>query len=307
MASVSWRVVLGQRNVAKRLELLIVNLPFLGVMLLSIIRKPAARAIAGVDKPTILTVVDAHLEMLSMVLLSTIWAIGYGWVEGTVSIGALLAKANQSGFLSTYHIFLGMTIVAISFSFGLLKFRRMLIHQKRYMFFTALGNVAYSLVAQDFSYFFFVPSTDRLAAISWTCGGLGLGCKILRAPWDPTVQVAVPYWYFLALGFAGVMFFLGYRSVLVDLLVTRAVMKEVGFAEKTRVVAKSSAEEERHTQPAVPEAKPEEKTIEAANNPPEPPSPPPAESKQDPIAKIVDSDRAELIRKLRERLERQGT
>ena len=281
------------RRLREHLQFLILNLPFLGVMILSIIRKPAAKTITGVDNPTVLTVIDAHLEMLSMVLLSTVWAIGYGWVEGIINVGAALQQLNQSAFLSTYHIFLGATVLAISFSFGLLKGHRMLIHQKRYMFFTALGNVAYSLVVQDFSYFFFVPANDRLGALSWTCGGLGLGCKMLRAPWNPDVLVAVPYWYFLALGLAAVAFFLGYRSVLVNLLVTRQIMKEAGYVEKT------STASTRTTLPLEPAA--EEKTPTPVT--PNPiPAPPPRLAPVETV-KVVDVDRDELVRKLRKRLE----
>jgi hypothetical protein len=297
------------RRLTERLEFLIANLPFLGVILLSLVRQPIARAITGVDKPTTLTVIDAHLEMLSMILLSTVWAIGYGWVEGTVNIGRLLEKANQSSFLSTYHIFLGITIVAISFSFGLLKGRRMLIHQKRYMFFTAFGNVTYSLVAQDFSYFFFVGPNDRLIAISWTCGGLGLGCNILRAPWDPSVAVAIPYWYFLALGFAGFMFFLGYRSVLVDLLVTRQIMKEAGYVEKMATPpikrpTKSTVEEKPPTLPSascVPKELKEQQTQAPMSQEIKPET-----KREQQVADIIDADRDELVHRLRERLQRQG-
>jgi hypothetical protein len=245
-------------------------------------------------------VIDAHLEMLSMVLLTTVWAIGYGWVEGIINVGAALAKLNQTSFLSTYHIFLGATVVAISFSFGLLKGHRMLIHQKRYMFFTALGNVPYSLVVQDFSYFFFVPSNDRLVAISWTCGGLGLGCKILRAPWDPFMPVAIPYWYFLALAIAGAMLFLGYRSVLVDLLVTRQIMKEIGYSEKTRIATPLP------NMPIIDSGTVVPAPVQADTPKPQTSLTLKAEEPKIPekVTQAVDQDRDELVRKLRRRLER---
>jgi hypothetical protein len=279
------------------MEFFLLNLPWLGVIVLSFIRKPVARVITGTDKASVLTVIDAHLEMLSMILLTTIWAVGYGWVEGVINVGAALTKLNQIGFLSTYHIFLGATVVAISFSFGLLKGRRMLIHQKRYMFFAACGNVAYSLVVQDFSYFFFVPATDRLDALSWTCSGLGLGCKVLRAPWNPNIPVAIPVWYFLALAFAGMMFFLGYRSALVNLLVTREVVKQVSFVEKVLLSPFPQEVKEKIIQPTpVPVEKPA--TIIQKLLPTKP---------EVQAQVVVATDREELVRKLRERLLRQGT
>jgi len=261
-----------------------------------------------VGRNTVAEVIDAHLETVSMIFLTTCWAIGYGWVEGTIDIGAVLAKAHITwlGRFSTYHFILGLTVFAISFSFGFLKFTRMLFYRKRYMLFTALGNYPYALVAQDFSYFLFAPITDRLDAKAWTCQGLGLGCFELKLPWAYNIPISIPWWYLIALAVSAGFFFLAYRSALVNLLVTREVMKEIGYVEK--VTTKSSALAAEPFSPialtspgVVGDGRPTPTLREqqAASKVEE------TKSEQQ-VAKIVDSERDELIRKLRERLERQG-
>ena len=247
----------------------------------------AAFTIAGASRNVVAEVIDAHLEMLSMLLLTTCWAVAYGWVEGTVGIGGLLEKVGVPwfGHYSLYHIVLGLTVFAISFSFGFLKFTRMLFHRKRYLLFTALGNYPYALVAQDFSYFFFATPYDRLEGSSWTCQGLGLGCWQLKIPWSYNIPLWIPGWYFIALAVSVVFLFLAYRSALVNLLVTRQVMKQAGFLEKVRVgdVHVFTPKEPRGS-----------------------PSPPAPLAVTPEVKRIVDQDREELIRKLREKLERQG-
>ncbi len=244
---------------------------------------------AGVGRSVVAEVIDAHLEMASMLFLTTCWAVAYGWVEGAIDIGQVLRQANIPwfGHYSLYHFVLGLTVFAISFSFGFLKFTRMLFHRKRYLLFTALGNYPYALVVQDFSYFFFAAPYDRLEGISWTCQGLGLGCFQLKIPWSYNLPLWIPAWYLVALAVSACFLFLAYRSALVNLLVTRQVMKQAGFLEKTRLddvhVFKPKARE-RSPSPA--------------------PSPTPKATPE--VTRIVDQDRDELIRKLRERLERQG-
>jgi hypothetical protein len=250
---------------------------------LGFVLRRAAFTMAGVGRNVVAEVIDAHLEMLSMIFLTTCWAVAYGWVEGVVGIGRLLSQANIPwfGHYSLYHFVLGLTVFAISFSFGFLKFTRMLFHRKRYLLFTALGNYPYALVAQDFSYFFFANPYDRLEGISWTCQGLGLGCFELKVPWTYDVPLFIPAWYFVAIAVSLTFLFLAYRSALVNLLVTRQVMKQAGFLEKVRVGDVHVFTPTQEPQAVTPKVTPE-------------------------VERIVDEDREELIQKLRQRLERQG-
>jgi hypothetical protein len=288
---------------------------------MSSMRRSAAIRIVGAANEAVANVMDAHLEMLSMFVLTTCWAIGYGWVEGSVSIGHILAtNPNMIWFqflgqrFSIYHFFLGFTIFVISFSFGFLKFTRMLYHRKRYMAFTALGNYAYAMVAQDWAYFFFAPYDPGINAESWTCSGLGLGCFLLKNPTAPDLVYFLPRWYIVGFLVAGVMFFLAYRSALVNLLVTREVMKQIGYVEKTALPmqsrvpelprahpspakdsgAKRAGRKEDHVETPVPPTV--DKAVEGRRE-----SPPEVKAKQ-----IVDTDREELMKRLRERLARQG-
>lgn len=223
-----------------------------------------------------------------MIFLSSLWAISYGWFEGTVNIGQVVSKIPYLtipyiGHFSVYHIVLGLMVFAISFSFGLLKFTRMLFARKRYMMFTALGNYTYALALEDFSYFLFA-GYDRLDIKTWTCSILDLGCFELKFPWQYNVTFVLPRWYLVAFGFSAAMFFLAYRSALVNLLVTQEVMKQIGFTEKTRLATvQTPAAQESQEQTPSPSISPE------------------------PVAKpevsaIVDADREELVRRLRERL-----
>jgi len=96
----------------------------------------------------------------------------------------------------------------------------------------------------------------------------------------------IPRWYLVALAISAGFFFLAYRSALVDFLVTRQVMKEIGFVEK--FTAKPTApvihEEDEESIPA----KAEESRVERE------------------VAKIVDAERDELLQRLRARFIRQG-
>lgn len=272
---------------------------------LGFVLRRAAFTIAGVGRASVAEVIDAHLETVSMFLVTTFWAVGYGWVEGTVGIGALLAQAHVRwlGRFSVYHFVLGLTIFAISFGFGFLKFTRMLYYRKRYMLFTALGNYPYGMVAQDFSYFLFISPVDRLEAKSWTCQGLGLGCFQVKIPWTYDVPLVIPWWYIVALSISAVFFFLAYRSALVNLLVTRQVLKEIGFSEKTRVTVE---EKER----AVPETDSDHPrgAVERAPSLPAQEGPVAVEAQAQPlqerVSHIVDTERDELVRRLRNRLDR---
>jgi hypothetical protein len=268
---------------------------------------------------------DAHLETLSMIFLTTCWAIGYGWFEAVIGIGALLGIPGTPGgkvqwysflgvFYSSYHLFFGFTIFVITFGIGFLKFNRMLYYRKRYLLYTSLASYPWALTVQDFAYFFFSPIFNagnyELNSHAWTCGGLNLGCVVRANPWKSNVDFIIPRWYGVTLAIAAVLFFLAYRSALVNLLVTREVMKEVGFSEKTRsgpALRRRLADVAVEPPPKVEtETTPIPTEVPALIPSPAPP-PTPKESKvEQKAAEIVDADREELVRKLRERLERTG-
>lgn len=282
---------------------------------MSLIRRGVVTHFFGATKGAVADVMDAHLETLSMIFLTTCWGIGYGWFEAVIGIGYLLGipgavtgKVQWYSFLgglySSYHIFLGFTIFCLTFGIGFLKFNRMLYARKRYLLFTSLASYPWALTVQDFSYFFFSPIFNAgnfgLNSHAWTCGGLGLSCITLSNPWKPSIPFIIPEWYFVTLTISVVLFFLAYRSALVNLLVTREVAKEAGFIEKVKVTSN------------VPEIGTPSPTPTSQNQPQEAATPPaealPKESKaEQKVADIVDADREELIRKLRERLERHGT
>ncbi|MGA2971883.1 MAG: hypothetical protein ABSE39_04565 [Candidatus Bathyarchaeia archaeon] len=274
------------------------------------IRRSAIQHIFGVTKEAVADVMDAHLETLSMVFLTTCWAIGYGWFEAVIGIGFLLGipgavggKVQWYSFLgglySSYHLFLGFTIFCITFGIGFLKFNRMLYYRKRYLLFTSLASYPWALTVQDFAYFFFSPIFNagnyELNSHAWTCQGLNLGCVVLANPWKSNADFIIPRWYGVTLAIAAVLFFLAYRSALVNLLVTRQVMKEAGYLEKIRVPVKQIPVSTRWK--AAPERSPS----------PAPPIPPKVTPQVKPeVTRIVDEDHEALVRKLRERLERTG-
>ncbi len=279
---------------------------------MSFISRAVVLRIFGATKGAVADVMDAHLETLSMIFLTTGWAVGYGWFEAVIGIGFLLGipgavdgKVQWYSFLgglySSYHLFLGFTIFVITFGIGFLKFNRMLYYRKRYLLFTSLASYPWALTVQDFAYFFFSPIFNAgnysLNSHAWTCGGLNLGCAVLANPWKPEIAFIIPRWYAITLTISTILFFLAYRSALVNLLVTRQVMKEAGFLEKVRVgdvhVFKQKAVQEMSpspTPPTAPKVTPQVTPL----------------LKSTEVTRIVDQDREDLIRKLRERLERQG-
>jgi hypothetical protein len=279
----------------------------------SFIRRATVIHIFGATKSAVADVMDAHLETLSMIALTVCWAVGYGWFEAVIGIGALLGIPGTAGgkvqwysFLgglySSYHIFLGFTIFCITFGIGFLKFNRMLYARKRYLLFTSLASYPLALTVQDFSYFFFAPIFNAgnfsLDTHAWTCGGLDLGCIVLANPWKPTIPFIIPEWYFVTMTIAGCLYFLAYRSALVNLLVTRQVLKEVGYTEKVRV--SDIPVFEFHPKAAAPAY-----VILAA---PKPKVTPLVKPKVKPevkaeVTRAVDNERDELIRKLRGKLE----
>jgi hypothetical protein len=273
----------------------------------SFIRRSVVVHIFGATKSAVADVMDAHLETLSMLFLTTCWAIGYGWFEAVIGIGFLLGIPGAvngnvewysflGGLYSSYHLFLGFTIFCITFGIGFLKFNRMLYYRKRYLLYTSLASYPWALTVQDFSYFFFAPIFNAgnyaLNSHAWTCGGLNLGCVTLANPWKPEIPFIIPRWYGATLLISCVLFFLAYRSALVNLLVTRQVMKEAGYTEKVRV--------RDHSVPT-PKMAPED------SPPPAPPTIPKVAPQVKPeVTRIVDQDHELLVRRLRERLERQG-
>ncbi len=110
------------------------------------------------------------------------------------------------------------------------------------------------------------------------------------------VPLIIPLWYFVAFTFSAIMFFLAYRSALVNLLITKQIMKQVGFLEKTRI----------ETQP-IPTAK---ETQEQFPSPAPPrihePEAKSASKVERQATQAVSQEREELIQRLRVRLEHGG-
>jgi len=296
----------------------------------SFLRRTTVVRVFGVARGAVADVMDAHLETLSMVFLTTCWAVGYGWFEAVIGIGFLLGipgavngKVQWYSFLgglySSYHLFLGFTISCLTFGVGFLKFNRMLYAKKRYLLFTSLASYPWALTVQDFAYFFFAPifnaGNASLNSHAWTCGGLDLGCVTLADPWKADVPFIIPRWYGVTLLISFVLFFLAYRSALVNLLVTREVMKEIGFSEKTRFVTRSvtrpTIEPVHGPGDVVPERRVQSAPALCSATLPGGASPESSENRTPveaeaplQVTKIVDADREALVRKLRERLER---
>jgi hypothetical protein len=174
----------------------------------------------------------------------------------------------------------------------------MLYARKRYLLFTSLASYPLALTIQDFSYFFFAPIFNAgnfsLDTHAWTCAGLDLGCITLANPWKPTIPFIIPEWYFVTMAIAGCLYFLAYRSALVNLLVTRQVLKEVGYTEKVRV--RDIPVFEYHPKAAAPAY-----VILAA---PKLQVKPQVKSEVKPqVTRVVDNERDELVRRLRGKLE----
>jgi hypothetical protein len=283
-------------------------------------RRSAIVHIFGVSRGAVADVMDAHLETLSMIFLTTCWAVGYGWFEAVIGIGYLLGIPGTPGsrtpwyeflgsYYSAYHLFFGFTVFVITFGIGFLKFNRMLYARKRYLLFTSLASYPWALTVQDFAYFFFSPifGSDKygLNSHAWTCHGLNLGCAILANPWKPDIPFIIPRWYVASLAVSALLFFLAYRSALVNLLVTRQVMKEIGFTEKVRVgSSRVRVPVDVVPRPAGYEATPAPPRASEtrAHGPEVPPNP----AKETKAVEIVDKDREALKKRLRERLERRG-
>jgi hypothetical protein len=191
--------------------------------------------IASFAREKVDEVLDAHLELLSVVVCTIIWSICYGWIEAN-AIGPFqtlyfdkyghtpwwlnLVWLNHLGFYQLIFFIMSSTI---TFSFCLLKVHRMWRYKKRYFTFTALGAFPFSWMIEDISYFVFVsPKLDHLCAESWTnwaFGGFTAG------------RLWIPTWWILTIILSFSLFFLAYRSALYNLLLEREVERKLATEE----------------------------------------------------------------------------
>jgi len=190
-----------------------------------------AYRIASVAREKIDEVLDAHLELLSVVICTIIWAICYGWIEANAVGPFQVLYFDKHGHLpwwlqlvwwshlGFYQLIFFIMSTAITFSFGLLKVHRMWHHKKRYFLFTALGAYPFAWMIEDISYFVFVDSKlDRLESGSWTnwfFGGFTAG------------RLWIPTWWILTTILSFSLFFLAYRSALYNLLLEREVEQKL--------------------------------------------------------------------------------
>jgi len=197
---------------------------------LSLVYRIASFAREKVDE-----VLDAHLELLSVVVCTIVWSVCYGWIEAN-AVGPFqvlyfdkyghapwwlnLVWLNHLGF---YQLIFFIMSSAITFSFCLLKVHRMWRYKKRYFAFTALGAFPFSWMIEDISYFVFVnPKLDHLSAESWTnwaFGGFTAG------------RLWIPTWWILTIILSFSLFFLAYRSALYNLLLEREVERKLATEE----------------------------------------------------------------------------
>lgn len=193
--------------------------------------------IASIAHQKVDEVMDAHLEQLSMIFCTFLFAWTYGWLEANAiepywrlyqgTYGHLpwwtrLILWNQFGF---YQLVFAVLTLSVTFSFGLIKIHRMFRHQKRYLIFTALGNFALSCLILDISYFVYHAFETLKPGIwtMWPFGGLWVG------------KLYIPWWYFVFVLFVGVMFFLAYRSALYNLLLEREVEEKLATQQPTEL------------------------------------------------------------------------
>ena len=187
--------------------------------------------ITSIAREKVDEVMDAHLELLSVVVCTIIWAVCYGWIEAN-AVGPFQVLYFDKhghlpwwlqlvwwGHLGFYQLIFFVMSSAITFSFGLLKAHRMWRHKKRYFLFTAVGAFPFSWMVEDMSYFVFVdPKLDRLEPNSWTnwiFGGFTAG------------RLWIPTWWILTTILSFTLFFLAYRSALYNLLLEREVERKI--------------------------------------------------------------------------------
>jgi len=216
--------------------------------------------IASIARQKVDEVLDAHLELLSIVICTIIWSICYGWIEANAIgpfQGLYFDKHGHApwwlnlvwwGHLGFYQLIFFVMSSAITFSFCLLKVHRMWCHKKRYFAFTALGAFPFSWMIEDISYFVFVdPKLDHLCAESWTnwfLGGFTAG------------RLWVPTWWIITTIFSFTLFFLAYRSALYNLLLEREVEEKL-VVEQPAQPQESAPEPEPAQQEPAPQPEPE--------------------------------------------------
>lgn len=193
--------------------------------------------IASIARQKVDEVLDAHLELLSVVICTMIWAACYGWIEANAIGPFQVLYFDRHGHapwwlqlvwwkhFSFYQLIFFVMSSAITFSFGLLKTHRMWRHKKRYFLFTAVGAYPFSWMIEDLSYFIYIdPKLDHLCAESWTnwiLGGFAAG------------RLWIPTWWIITVVFSFSMFFLAYRSALYNLLLEREVEQKLTTQKPT--------------------------------------------------------------------------
>jgi len=199
-----------------------------------------AYRIASIARQKVDEVLDAHLELLSVVICTIIWSVCYGWIEANAFGPFQVLYFDRYGHapwwlnlvwwnhFSFYQLIFFVMSSAITFSFCLLKMHRMWRHKKRYFTFTAIGAFPFSWMIEDISYFVFVDSKlDRLCAESWTnwiFGGFTAG------------RLWIPTWYIIVTILSFTLFFLAYRSALYNLLLEREVEQKLTTEQPTEPI-----------------------------------------------------------------------
>lgn len=238
--------------------------------------------IASFTREKVDEVLDAHLELLSVVACTIIWAVSYGWIEANAIGPFQVLYHDRYGHLpwwlqlvwwdhlGFYQLIFFVMSSAITFSFGLLKAHRMWRHKKRYFLFTSLGAFPFSWMIEDISYFIFIdPKLDTLDPEDWTnwiFGGFRAG------------RLWIPTWWIITIVLSFSLFFLAYRSALYNLLLERDVERQLEAAP-----TQPTNQEEHPIQPEAPQPSETE------------PEPEPVE---EPASEVPDDVRAELRRKL---------
>jgi len=148
---------------------------------LSLVYRIASIARQKVDK-----VMDAHLEQLSMIVCTFIFTFIYGWIEAVAVAPFWGLYEGKYGHLpwwvrlvwwkqfSFYQLVFGVMSLAVTFSFGLIKIHRMFRYKKRYLLFTFFGNLPFSWLVLDATYFVYHEFETLKPGIwtTWPFGGL---------------------------------------------------------------------------------------------------------------------------------------
>jgi len=195
--------------------------------------------IASIAREKVDEVMDAHLEQLSMIFCTFIFAWTYGWIEAKAIAPFWTLYEGKYGHLpwwvrlvwwkqfSYYQLVFAIMTLAVTFSFGLIKIHRMFRQKKRYLVFTALGNFAMACLVLDMAYFVYHEFETLKPGIwtTWPFGGLWVG------------KLYVPWWWFATILWSGIMFFLAYRSALYNLLLEREVEEKLAAQQPKEELA----------------------------------------------------------------------